>query len=368
MKFSRRAFIALTAFVTVSATGSFLFMRQKFLGKNPFGNRLNKILKSFHYKNDSFQNLSPTDVMRKEASYFKLIQNMFNRPKDTKPLIMLPSVRTNLKNLQADNPTVVWFGHSSYFIKSKNATILIDPVFSGSVSPFGSFGKSFNGSDVYKVSDFPEIDMLFLSHDHYDHLDYKTVVEFIPKVKKFYVSLGVGSHLEYWGVDPANIVELDWWDKHSVAEDIEIVAAPARHFSGRSLTRGKTLWSAFIVNMHGYRLFLGGDSGYDTHFKEIGDKYGPFDIAMLENGQYGEDWPNIHMFPEQTVQAAIDLKAKLLLPVHWAKFVLANHPWHEPIERLVPAAQALNQPVTTPKIGEPVVLGEKHPDKVWWRG
>ncbi|WP_259016554.1 MBL fold metallo-hydrolase [Emticicia fluvialis] len=367
MKFSRRAFIALSAFITVSATGSILFMRQKFFGKNPFGLRLKRILRSPHYKNDSFQNLSPTEVMRKEASYMKMLQNTFSRPKDTKPSAVIPSVKTDLINLKADSPTIVWFGHSSYFIKSKDITVLIDPVFSGAASPVGGFVKSFNGTDAYKVGEFPAIDMMFLSHDHYDHLDYKTILEFIPKVKKFYVSLGVGSHLEYWGVDPAKIVELDWWDKHQVAGDIEIIAAPARHFSGRSLTRGKTLWSAFIVNMHGYRLFLGGDSGYDTHFKEIGDKYGPFDIAMIENGQYGEDWPYIHMFPEQTAQAALDLNARLLLPVHWAKFVLANHPWYEPIERLMPAAQKLNLPVTTPMIGEPIVLGEKYPEKAWWR-
>jgi L-ascorbate metabolism protein UlaG (beta-lactamase superfamily) len=367
MKLTRRAFISLSAFVTLAFVSTVIFMRQKFFGQNPFGDRLRKILKSPHYKNDSFQNLSPTEVMKKDASYFKMMRQFFSKPKDIKPPKPLPSVKTDLKNLPADKPTIVWFGHSSYFIKSKDTTIVIDPVLSGSVSPIGgSFGKAFDGSDDYKAEDLPEIDILFLSHDHYDHLDYKTIVKLIPKVKKFYVSFGVGSHLEYWGVNSSKIIEFDWWDTHKVADDIEILAAPARHFSGRSLTRGKTLWSAFILNIHGYKLFLGGDSGYDTHFKEIGDKYGPFDIVMLENGQYGEDWPLIHMFPEQTAQAAVDLGAKLLLPVHWGKFVLANHPWNEPIQRLAVAAQKINLPITTPMIGEPVVIGEQNPDKIWW--
>ncbi|RYU94826.1 MBL fold metallo-hydrolase [Emticicia agri] len=366
MKFTRRTFIVFSSFITLAVIGTIIFMRQKFFGKNPSGERLKKILKSAHYKNDSFQNLSPTSVTLEDASYLKMMREFFSKPKDVKPSTPLPSVKTDLKNLSADKPTIVWFGHSTYFIKSKNVTIMIDPVMSGSVSPFGSFGKAFAGADIYKVDDLPEIDILFLSHDHYDHLDYQTVVQLIPKVKQFCVSLGVGSHLEYWGVEPSKIVEFDWWDKHKVSDDIEIVAAPARHFSGRSLARGKTLWSAFILSIHGYKLFLGGDSGYDTHFKEIGDKYGPFDIAMLENGQYGKEWPYIHMFPEQTAQAALDLGAKLLLPVHWGKFVLANHSWNEPIQRLVVAAEKSQLPITTPMIGEPVVIGEKNPDKVWW--
>jgi L-ascorbate metabolism protein UlaG (beta-lactamase superfamily) len=366
MKFTRRSFIALSTFITLFFVTAIIFMRQKFFGKNPFGERLKKILKSQNYVNDSFQNISPTTVTLKDASYLKMMREFFNKPKDVKPSKALPSIKTDLKNLKADKPTIVWFGHSTYFIKSKEVTIMIDPVMSGSVSPFGSFANAFDGTDIYDVNELPEIDMLFLSHDHYDHLDYKTIIKLIPKVKKFYVSLGVGSHLEFWGVEPSKILEFDWWDLHKVVDDIEIIAAPARHFSGRSLARGKTLWSAFIVNIHGYKLFLGGDSGYDTHFKEIGDKYGPFDIAMLENGQYGAEWPYIHMFPEQTAQAALDLGAKLLLPVHWGKFVLANHGWNEPIKRLVIAAEKSSLPITTPMIGEPVVIGEKNPDKVWW--
>lgn len=366
MKLTRRTFIVFSTFITLSAVSAIIFMRQKFFGKNPWGARLKRVLKSSNYKNDSFQNLSPTEVTLKDASYLKMFKDFFNRPKDAAPAKIIPSVRTNLHTLKADKPTIVWFGHSTYFIKSKDTTILIDPVMSGSVSPIGAFGRAFKGTDIYSVSDLPEIDMLFLSHDHYDHLDYKTIEELKPKVKKFCVALGVGSHLEFWGVPPEKIIEFDWWDNHKHSSDIEVIAAPARHFSGRALTRGKTLWTAFIVNIHGYKLFLGGDSGYDTHFKEIGDKYGPFDIAMVENGQYGEEWPYIHMFPEQTAQAAKDLQANVLLPVHWGKFILANHPWNEPIKRLKVAADKTNLAITTPMIGEPVIIDENLPNKVWW--
>jgi L-ascorbate metabolism protein UlaG (beta-lactamase superfamily) len=271
-----------------------------------------------------------------------------------------------LATLPDDKPTVVWFGHSSYLIKSKGVTVLMDPVFSGNASPVTFFGKSFPGSDVYSEGDIPPIDLLIISHDHYDHLDYKTITELIPKVKKFYTALGVGAHLERWGVPPDRIVEFDWWESKSIGDSIRLTATPARHFSGRSLARGKTLWASFVLNIHGYTLYLGGDSGYDTHFAEIGAKYGPFDLAILECGQYGDDWPLIHMFPEQVVTAAQDLRAKALLPVHWGKFALAYHAWNEPIQRLVESAATKELRVTTPKIGEPVVIGTTYPQAIWW--
>ena len=366
MKFSRRAFISFIIGIGVAVISAKLFMRQKFFGKLPAGERLKRIMKSSNYKGGAFQNLSFTEVTIKNASYIKMLKDFFNRPKDSEPPQVLPSVITNLKTLKADKPTIVWFGHSSYLIKSKEITILVDPVLSGNASPVSYFGKSFKGSEMYTVEDLPAIDMLFISHDHYDHLDYKTIVKLIPKVKKFYTALGVGEHLEYWGVNPDNIVEFDWWDTHKVAKDIEVIATPARHFSGRSLTRAKSLWSSFVLNIHGYKLFLGGDSGYDTHFKLIGEKYGPFDIAMLENGQYGEEWPYIHTFPEETAVAAKDLQAKVLLPVHWSKFVLANHSWNASIKRLLPAAEKLDLTLTTPLIGEPVIIDQSYPNKVWW--
>jgi L-ascorbate metabolism protein UlaG (beta-lactamase superfamily) len=219
---------------------------------------------------------------------------------------------------------------------------------------------------VYGVNDFPNLDMVVITHDHYDHLDYKTILQLKDKTKLFCTSLGVGAHLEHWGIAPERIVELDWWESKIIFESMELTATPARHFSGRSFARYKSLWSSFILKTPTHRLFLGGDSGYETHFQTIGEKYGPFDIALLECGQYNEDWPYIHMMPEQTVQASIDLKAAVLMTVHWAKFKLSLHPWKEPIERATKAADAKGVTYTTPLIGQPVIIGENYPREAWW--
>lgn len=341
-------------------------MQRSVFGRDPAGSRLERIQRSPNYRDGQFQNLTPTAVMREDASYRTMLLDYVNKPDANTPPRPLPSVQTNLKSLPDSTPTVVWFGHSSYLIKSKGVTVLVDPVLSGSASPVSLFGRSFAGSDVYEVDDLPAIDLLVLSHDHYDHLDYVTIKQLMPKVKRFYVALGVGAHLERWGVPADRIVEFDWWESHRVSDNINLTATPARHFSGRSFARGRTLWTSYVLTLHGHNLFLGGDSGYGPHFAEIGAKYGPFDLAVLECGQYGRDWPTIHMFPEEVVTAAGDLRAKTLLPVHWGKFALALHAWNEPIQRLTQRAAEQQLVVTTPKIGEPVVLDSVYPSATWW--
>ena len=345
---------------------TFLFMQQSTFGSNPAEARLERIKRSPNYRDGAFQNIEFTAVMREGASYRTIIWENLNKPKNNVPPRPLPSIRTDLRTLADDKPTIVWFGHSSYLIKSQGVTLLIDPVFSGSASPVSFFGKAYPGSNVYGVDDMPAIDYLILTHDHYDHLDYETISKLIPNVKKIYTALGVGAHLERWGASPSQIVEFDWWEHQTVAPGIELTATPARHFSGRSFVRGKTLWTAFALKLPGYNLFLGGDSGYGKHFQEIGDKLGPFDLAILECGQYGKDWPNIHMMPEEVVTAAQELRARTILPVHWAKFSLAMHPWNEPIQRLLKKAEQEGMDVTTPHIGEPVVLNASYPRAVWW--
>lgn len=345
----------------------YAFMQQRIFGKEPDVNTIKKISKSSNYKNGVFQNLSPTEVTRKGASYPKMMIEFLNKPKHTTPPKPIPSIKTDLHTLNDDTPVIVWFGHSSYLIKHQGINILIDPVFSGHASPFSSSVKAFPGSHVYKVEDMPFIDMLIITHDHFDHLDYKTVMALEPKVKHIYTSLGVASHLQYWGIDTDKITEFDWWDTHKIADNIQLTGAPSRHFSGRKFGRGKTLWSSFILEINNYRIYIGGDSGYDSHFKTIGEKYGPFDIAILECGQYGKDWPYIHMIPEEVAQAAKDLHAKILLPVHWAKFSLSLHAWNEPIERVVKAAESIDQPITTPMIGEPLFLNKPIHTNKWWQ-
>ncbi len=341
-------------------------MSLKFAGKLPSGKLLEQLKKSPYYKGKSFQNLSDTPVMSEDASYWKMIKDAIKKNKNVKPPTILPSVKTDLKNLSGAEPAIVWFGHSSYLIHIAGKNILVDPVFSGNAAPVSFMVKAFAGADVYKAEDMPVIDYLIITHDHYDHLDYKTIIKLKSKIKKLYCSLGVSSHLKYWGIDGAIITELEWWQSAQADADIKFTVAPARHFSGRGIKRGQTLWSSFILKTGQYNLYLGGDSGYDYHFKEIGDRYGPFDLAILETGQYNTMWPLIHMMPEETVQAAVDLKAKAMLPVHWAKFTLAMHAWDDPIKRVVQKANELKMPIYTPQIGELLVLNDHFQGKNWW--
>ncbi|MFD2887778.1 MBL fold metallo-hydrolase [Chitinophaga cymbidii] len=322
--------------------------------------------RSPNFSNGSFQNLSPTPVMSPDASFLKVLVNFLNKPKTAYPSQPLPAVRTDLKALPAGAPVIIWFGHSSYLVHHNGFNVLVDPVLSGHASPVPFMVKAFPGSNIYAVDDLPDIDLLIITHNHYDHLDQQTLRRLRSRVKTVYTALGVGRDLVKCGI-PANLItEMDWWDADEVAPGVTLTATPARHFSGRGLRRGGSLWASFVLQLNGSRIYVGGDSGYDTHFKTIGEKYGPFDLALLETGQYNPSWPNIHMNPEEAVQAAVDLRAEVFLPVHWSKFALAYHPWYEPAERAVKAAAAQDVRITTPRIGEPVILGGDMPGQHWW--
>jgi L-ascorbate metabolism protein UlaG (beta-lactamase superfamily) len=341
-------------------------MLPKIFGKNPSGSSLAHIEKYANYKNGQFQNLSPTGVMQERGAIIKTIRDNINKPKDTNPLSKLPFEEFTLQNTVEKGLNYAWFGHSSYFLEYNRFRILVDPVFSGSASPVGGFVKAFNGADHTKVEQFDAIDLLILTHDHYDHLDYKTIVALAPKVKHILTSLGVANHLTYWEIPSDKITELNWWQTAQINKDLKITATPTRHFSGRGLVRAKTLWSSFVVNWFDLNLYIGSDSGYDTHFKTIGEESGPFDFAWLECGQYGKYWPQIHMLPEETVQATIDLKAKNVLPVHWGKFALSMHSWNEPINRFIAAAKNKPFNVIVPKIGAVTNLLTEQPIEPWW--
>jgi L-ascorbate metabolism protein UlaG (beta-lactamase superfamily) len=341
----------------------------KSFGKLPDARRKERILKSIYYREGAFHNIHETKMLTEEASYAKMISNYFKKIPGREPSTVLPSIKTDLKLIPATYPVVVWFGHSSYLIKIDGKNILVDPNFSDFASPLEFLGKKgYPVTHPYSVDDLPEIDLVIITHDHYDHLDYPTIQKLKGSVKQFYTSLGVGSHLAHWGVDENSIVELDWWEQVSFTHGIDIMATPARHFSGRAFTRNQSLWSSFVLKTHSHTLFLGGDSGYDSSFKTIGEKCGPFDLAVLECGQYNTMWPYIHMMPEETAQASIDLHAKAFMPVHWGKFTLAMHSWKDPIERVVKKANELGAEITTPKIGEMVVLDHPLPNEKWWEG
>ncbi|MBL0744356.1 MBL fold metallo-hydrolase [Chryseolinea lacunae] len=346
---------------------TYLFMQQKPFGKLPSGARLERIKKSPHYRDGAFQNLEETPMLAKDVSYMDMVTEYFSKGEDKEPTKTLPSVRTDLKHLPDGEPSIVWFGHSSYLIHIDGKNILVDPVFSLRASPVQYMGmKAYPIETPYSLDDFPDLDAVIITHDHYDHLDYNSILKLKDKTKNFYTALGVGSHLAHWGIEEERIHEFDWWEGETISPGMQLTATPARHFSGRGFTRYQTLWASFVLSTPTNRIFIGGDSGYDGSFKNIGDKFGPFDIALLECGQYDRKWPFIHMMPEQTVQAAIDLKTRVLMPVHWGKFTLSVHPWRDPIRRAKKEAAVLHMPLTTPRIGEVLKLNSYLPNKAWW--
>lgn len=339
-------------------------------GRQPNGLRLAKIHQLANYKSGALQNLSVTPMQPEGVSFLKIFKAFFLEKHPNKvPNKKLTALAPDLDTLpNSDLPELIWFGHSSYLMKVDSLRILVDPIFSKKPSPFSFIGtEAFPGTDFVKAEQFKNIDILLITHDHYDHLDYQTILTIAPNVKTIVTSLGVGSHLERWGIPSGQINELGWNESITITNHIKFTAVPARHFTGRKFKRNQTLWSAFVLETEKMKFFIGGDSGYDTHFAEIGNAHGPFDLAILECGQYNAYWPYIHMFPEQTVDAAIDLKAKVLLPVHWAKFSLAMHPWDDSIQRVVAAGEARKLQLVTPRLGETIIIDQYLPNAKWWQ-
>jgi L-ascorbate metabolism protein UlaG (beta-lactamase superfamily) len=353
--------------ILIIAIAVYSFFQQPQFGRKVFGGDSKKIQASPNYKKGQFQNLNYTPQLTGDANMFKVMREFFfEKDERNIPSNPLPSKKTNLFQLNPDENVLVWFGHSSYFMQLDGKKFLVDPVLSGHASPIKFTTRSFKGSDVYTTDDIPDIDFLLLTHDHYDHLDYKTIVQLKPKINKIITGLGVGAHFQFWGYDRNRIIEMDW-NEELQPGNFTINTTPARHFSGRTFKRNTSLWLSFVLTTSTKKIFIGGDSGYDTHFKTIGEKFGPFDLAILENGQYNQYWKHIHMMPEVVVQAAQDLQAKKLLPVHWAKFSLSLHAWDEPIIRVVNEAKRKGVHLLHPMIGEAVYLDKENSFSEWWK-
>jgi L-ascorbate metabolism protein UlaG (beta-lactamase superfamily) len=367
-KFIKIFMYIILALIIIVGLAVYLLYRSDQMGALASGNRLQKMEQTATYKNGAFDNLVPTPAMKEGVSFTSvLFQFFFGKDKRNVPSSPLPVEITDLKNIPINENVYVWFGHSSYYMQLDGKRILVDPVFNDHASPIPGSVKAFKMSHNYTVEQMPDIDILVLTHDHWDHLDYPTIKELKDRVKDVVTGIGVGAHLEKWGYSPEHVHELYWGESLDL-DSLKFTATPARHFSGRWLKRNTSLWSSFVVQTDSLKLFVGGDSGYGTHFKEIGEKYGPFDLAILENGQYNENWQYIHLMPEEAITAATDLQTKMLIPVHNSKFPLANHAWDEPMIRITKEAKIKNFPIWTPKMGQIIQLDSNNETKYWWEG
>ncbi|WP_027084722.1 MBL fold metallo-hydrolase [Cohnella panacarvi] len=311
----------------------------------------------------------PTPMNMPPGTMLKVMGEMIKGSPNRKPRGAVPMNRLGPRQLKDRQTQAIWFGHSAFLLKLGGLTLLLDPMFGKAPSPFPFIGgKRYGGKLPFDIDELPEIDAVILSHDHYDHLDYGSIRKLRGKVKQFIVPLGVGAHLVRWGIARDRIVEADWWDELAY-EGLKLACAPARHFSGRSVNdRYATLWCSWVIESEEARIYFSGDSGYGPHFKQIGEKYGPFDLTLMECGQYDTRWHLIHMLPEETVQAHQDVGGKLMLPIHWGAFTLALHDWTDPIERVLKAAAASGVTVTTPRIGQSVPIGSSnYPSDKWWK-
>ncbi|MFV2100776.1 MBL fold metallo-hydrolase [Micromonospora sp. LOL_024] len=339
------------------------------LGGRLAGPRADRAARSPQYRDGTFHNRAGTRTMVAAADRNLLRELIFGRQKrrPTEPVpLVRPAVETGIDSARELN--VVWYGHASTLVEIEGRRVLLDPVWSDRCSPAAAVGPRRLHEPPVRLDELPRIDAILISHDHYDHLDMATVRELtLRQAAPFLVPLGVGAHLDRWGVPADRIIELDWSQTHRVA-DLEITCTAAQHFSGRGLRRNGTLWSSWVVAGGQRKVYYTGDSGYFGGYAEIGAEHGPFDVTLMQIGAYDRSWPSIHMFPEEAVTAHLDLRGGLFVPVHWATFNLALHDWSEPVDRLWAEAKARDVRLAVPRPGERVVVDDPPPVDGWWQG
>lgn len=366
--------IRMIGFVIGSLIGLIIIVSVLFLnfnpqfGKSPSREQKNEYQKYSNFKKGHFVNESPSPM---DIEYGKVLREFMKKAPERSPAKNILTRKidpASIANLGSETTRLTWFGHSTFLLELDGKKILIDPMFGNSPSPLPWLGtKRYSEELPIKIDQLPFIDAVIISHDHYDHLDYGSIQKLKDKVGQYFVPIAVGNHLAKWGISKDKIRELYWWEETEF-KGVELVCCPARHFSGRGLfDRTTTLWSSWVIKGKKDNIYFSGDSGYDKHFEKIGDKYGPFDISLLECGQYNTDWKYIHMMPEETAKAGKDLRSEWIMPIHWGAFTLALHSWTDPVERVLSKAKELDIRVATPEIGEPMIIGsETYPTNDWW--
>lgn len=361
-----RTFIVLLTFLLILSGAGYLYLQRPLFGKLPDHEEVRKFSHSLNYHDGHFVNQIPSPIHTNGSSEWSIwMEELFGDKGQPRPDHPLPALKTDLRALDIRQDLFVWLGHSSFYIQLGGKRILIDPVFSDYASPIPGINRAFAGTSIYSAADIPPVDVLLISHDHYDHLDYPTIKALQPDVIEVMAGLGVGAHFRAWGY-PADIIhEADWYDAITVG-DVVITATPARHFSGRTFSRDQSLWVGYVLKSAGRSLFISGDSGYGPHFAEIGKRFGPFDWVALDSGQYDPRWANVHMSPEEALLAALELRAKAFTPDHIGRFSLAPHDWNDPMKRLL-QNNTFGHALWMPTIGQPVYF-DNPPKRYtpWW--
>ena len=365
-----RTAVVLAVLVVVLAVAGWAVLQQPQFGARMSGARLERAKANPQYRDGRFVNVQP-EAPTGAAAIGDYIVRQFSGNEVREPPSPIPVVTVDKEALAAAPAPAglraFWIGHASTYVEIDGLRLLLDPVFAERISPLPLGPRRFHPPPI-ALADLPMIDAVLISHDHYDHLDMDTVRHLAARGTRFFVPLGIGAHLERWGVPLAQIAELEWWQERKLG-GVQIVCTPARHYSGRSLSdRSATLWSSWSVVGPQHRFYYSGDTGSSTHFQEIGARFGPFDMAFVKIGAYGpgQSWIDIHMPPEQSVQAHRDLHAKRMFPVHWSTFNLAYHDWDEPIRRTVAEAKRTGVELVTPRLGEWVEAGRDFKSTPWW--
>jgi len=335
------------------------------IGQTPSGERQARIEQSSQWDGDQFRDVMPRIDPNLWSVVFAYLTEENDNMEPKAELPIMERQAAELAQLPQDGLRITWFGHSTLLVEIDGYRVLIDPIWGERASPVSWAGPKRFHRPPMALQDLPKLDAVILSHDHYDHLDYPTILELAKSNVMFIMPLGVGSHLEYWGVAPDRIVELEWWESFALGK-LKLVATPARHFSGRAMNRNQTLWAGWAFHSTEHRIWYSGDTAMFDGIREIGEKLGPFDVTIVEIGAYNQHWADVHMGPEQAVQAHRMARGKLMIPVHWGTFQLALHNWTAPIERVIAAAERCAVDVATPHIGESLVPGSGQTFARWW--
>lgn len=339
-------------------------------GGRVVGDRLTRAMASPQYRNGHFDNVVP-QAARTSAMTWDYAKRQFMGSEVRRPAAAIPVVamdRARAAQMPAAGLRAIWFGHASVYLEFDGLRLMVDPILSDYASPIAGMGPKRFHPPPLALDAMPKIDAVMISHDHYDHLDMPTIKRFAANGTRFFVPLGIGAHLDRWGVPAAQITELDWWQSADIG-GLKITSTPVRHYSGRGLRDGNaTLWSSWAIVGATRRVYFSGNSGFGDHFKTVGDRHGPFDLSLIKVGAYGphRPWIDIHMDPEDAVKAHVALRAQRMLPVHWGTFNLGFHAWDEPIKRTVAAARAANVELVTPRVGEIVDVGTPFASMAWW--